>query len=545
MTTSKILAGDHQLAEVCVYGGTSAGVTAAIQAARMGKTVVFVSPVNHIGGMTISSLGFTDFGDEQALGGLSREFYHRLYLHYQNDEAWIWEHRSDFQNIGQGAAAFFEDDELATVFEPGVAERLFTQMLCEAGVRIVIGRLDLKNGVIKEGSQITAIRTEDGREFRAKMFIDATYEGDLLAGAGVSYFVGRESNTTHDETISGIQACLAKANQFPNGVRVSPYIGKNDPSSGLLPHINATPGGPDGAGDNRLQSYCYRMVLTDVPENRVKVTRPEGYDEREYEILLRYIEEGAEDFFRLSKTPNRKTDSNNHGAISCDFIGMNYGDDWNYAEADYAKRKEVEKAHENWQRGLIWTLQNHPRVPNALREFYAPWGLPKDEFTDHGNWPYDIYVREGRRMISDYVMTQHHCAGKVVAEDPIALGAYTMDSHHTQRYVAEGGILRNEGDLQHAIPRPYPIAYRSIIPNADECSNLLVPCALSSSHMAFGSIRMEPVFMILGQSAATAACIAIDDGATVQEVSYPKLKDRLLADGQILGLEVYQATNIL
>ena len=538
MTTTPVFSAPEKIvADVCVYGGVSGGVTAAIQAARMGKTTVLVSPTPHLGGMTTSGLGFTDFGNEHALGGISREFYHRIYLHYRQDAAWTWEKQGDFKNIGQGAAAFIAEKELATVFEPSIAEKILNEMLREAGVRVVVARLDREHGVTKEGACITAIRAENGQEIRAKVYIDATYEGDLLAAAGVSYTVGREANAVYNETISGIQALHSVGNQFSKTVRVDPYVIPGNPASGLLPHVNPDASGPDGSGDKRLQSYCYRMVLTDVAANRIALEKPEGYDEREYEILFRYIEQGATHFFKLSMMPNRKTDSNNSGPVSCDFIGMNYGADWNYAEAGYAKRAEVEKAHENWQRGLIWTLQHHPRVPKEIRDFYANWGLPKDEFADHNHWPYDIYVREGRRMVSDYVMTEHHCLSQVVAEDSIGLGAYTMDSHHIQRYVTAEGIVRNEGDLQHHIPKPYPIAYRAIVPKTGECSNLLVPWALSASHMAFGSIRMEPVFMTLGQSAATAACLAIDGGTTVQHVPYATLKARLLADGQILSLE--------
>ena len=520
--------------DICVYGGVSGGVTAAIQAARMGKSVVLISVTHHLGGMTTSGLGWTDFGNENVLGGISREFYHRLYLHYCKGPAWIWENQNEFNNAGQGAEAFIHSKELATVFEPGVAERILNEMLHEAGVCVVVARLDREQGVTRKGAEVMAIRTETGQEFRAKMFIDATYEGDLLAAAGVSYIVGREANAVYNETISGIQSERSKSHQFSKITTLSPYVIPSAPASGLLPHINPDAGGQDGAGDRRLQSYCYRMVLTDVPANRIAVEKPEGYDEREYELLFRLIEQGASRFFKLSLMPNRKTDSNNEGPVSCDFIGMNYGSDWNYAEAGYSRRAEVEKAHENWQRGLIWTLQHHPRVPVEICDFYASWGLPKDEFADHHHWPYDIYVREGRRMVSDYVMTEHNCLSRMTAEDSIALGAYTMDSHHTQRYVSEAGGIQNEGDIQHRIPQPYPIAYRSIVPKASECTNLLVPWALSASHMAFGSIRMEPVFMTLGQSAATAACLAIEAGTTVQDVPYPRLKARLLADGQIL-----------
>ncbi|MEI8309317.1 MAG: FAD-dependent oxidoreductase [Verrucomicrobiota bacterium] len=525
---------DSTRADVCVYGSTSGAITAAVQTARMGKTVILLSPTNHLGGMSTSGLGFTDFGSEEALGGLSREFYHRLYLHYQDVSAWVWQKRGDFKDKGQGAPAFIADKELATVFEPAVAEKVFGEMLKEAGVRVLIGRLDRDKGVRKEGNRITSVCLEDGTDLSARMFIDATYEGDLLAGVGVSYTIGREPNSTYGETVNGIQAQHSKKNQLPDGI--SPYVVKDDPASGLLPHVNPSAGGADGFGDKRLQSYCYRMVLTDVPENRIPVEKPDSYNERDYEILFRCIEAGQSHFFKLSMMPNRKTDSNNSAGLSCDAIGANYGDDWNYAEAGYAKRAEVERMHESWQRGLIWTLQHHPRIPQAIRDFYANWGLPKDEFSDNRNWAYDIYVREGRRMVSDYVMTEHNCSGKVIADDSIGMGAYTMDSHHTQRYVTESGMLKNEGDIQKHIPKPYPIAYRAIVPKANECSNLLVPWALSASHMAFGSIRMEPVFMGLGQSAATAACLAIDEGTSVQDVAYPKLRDRLLKDGVILSL---------
>lgn len=523
--------------DVCVYGGTSGAAIAAVQVARMGMRAILLSPVRHLGGMCVSGLGFVDLGSERALGGLSREFFQLLYRHYQNDSAWIWQKRDTFHNAGQNFEAFNADHLLATVFEPRVAEKIFLEMLRKAGVRVMTGQLDRETGVSKTGAKIVSIRTGGGTEIRAAVFIDATYEGDLLAGAGVSHTIGRESNTTYAESVNGIQAGRSRENQLPDGV--CPYVLKGDPTSGLLPHVNASAGGSDGTGDKRLQAYCYRMVLTDVPENRVVVEKPENYSERDYEILFRSIEAGQTrvPFFKFSMVPNRKTDSNNSCGISCDAIGGNFGENWNYAEASYAMRAEVDKAHENWQRGLIWTLQNHPRVPRELRGFYSKWGLPMDEFPDNHHWPYDIYVREGRRMVSDYVMTEHNCTGGIIADDPIALGSYTMDSHHTQRYVTPEGHLKNEGDIQLEVTKPYPIAYRAIIPKASECTNLLVPWALSASHMAFGSIRMEPVFMMLAQSAATAACLSIIEGETVQQVPYSKLRDRLQKDGQVLSLE--------
>lgn len=405
-------------------------------------------------------------------------------------------------------------------------------MLKEHGITVVTARLDLKNGVAMDGKRIQKIRTEDGREFAGKMFIDATYEGDLLPGAGVSFTVGREANTTYNETINGIQAKRALKNQLPDGI--DPYISRGNPSSGLLPGVNPDAGGEDGQGDKRLQAYCFRMCLTDVPANRVNIEKPEGYDEATYEILFRAIEAGQHSkFTKFTLMPNRKTDSNNDSGISNNFIGANYGKDWNWTTLDHDERLALAKKHEHWQRGLVWTLQNHPRVPENIRKQYSKWGLPKDEFTDNKHWPHQIYVREARRMISDFVMTEHHCTRKQAVPESIGLAAYTMDSHAVQRCV-KNGMVKNEGDVQVSIPGPYPVSYRAIVPKKGECENLLVTWSLSASHMAFGSIRMEPVFMILSQSAATAADIAMDHGVSVQDVPYEILKKRLLEDDQRL-----------
>jgi hypothetical protein len=403
-------------------------------------------------------------------------------------------------------------------------------MVAEAGVTVIKGRLDLRRGVTKKGTRIKSIRLDDGTTSMASMFIDASYEGDLLAAAGVSYVTGRESNSEFDERGNG-NTGVAHKNQLPNGI--SPYVDPDDPSSGLLPGVNADLGGEKGDGDHRLQAYCYRMVLTDVPENRVMIDKPDGYDEQDYEILFRAIEAGQDGgFFKTSPVPNRKTDSNNTGGISTDFIGMNYGDDWNWATLDYDAREALADDHRQWQVGLVWTLQHHSRVPAAIREQYAKWGLPKDEFVDNRHWPFNLYIREARRMRADFVMTENHCKRKLPVDDPIGMGAYTLDSHNTQRVVANG-MVKNEGDIQSYLGgKPYGIAYRAIVPPVEECDNLLVPWALSATHIAFGSIRMEPVFMILGQSAATAACLAIDAECTVQDVPYATLRKRLLADDQ-------------
>ncbi len=525
------MAGSHQ-ADVVVYGDASGGVTAAVQAARMGKSTILVSQYGHLGGMTSSGLGLTDIGNDRILGGLSREFYHKLYQHYQKPGSWIQEKRDEFTNVGQGLPALNEKTELASTFEPRVAEAVFDAMVKEAGVKVVKGRLDLKNGVVKSGKRITALRLEDGTEIKGRMFIDASYEGDLLPGAGVKFVTGREANAEFGEQTNG-NTGAAKKNQLPNGI--DPYAVEGDSSSGLLPGVNPDPGGKKGDGDHRLQAYCYRMCLTDAPDNRVTIGKPAGYNEADYEILFRAIKAGQKaDFFKLSHLPNRKTDSNNNGGISTDFIGMNYGPDWNWATLDHKGRETLAAKHRDWQLGLVWTLQNHPRVPEDIRKAYAPWGLPKDEFTSNGHWPYNIYVREARRMRSDFVMTEGHCKHKLPVEDPVGMGAYTLDSHNTQRFV-HNGIVKNEGDIQSYIGgKAYGISYRAIVPPAAESENLLVPWALSATHISFGSIRMEPVFMVLGQSAATAACMAIDDGFPIQKVPYDKLRERLIRDGQKL-----------
>lgn len=519
-------------ADVVVYGDASGGVTAAVQVARMGKTVILVSQYGHLGGLTSSGLGWSDIGNDAILGGISKKFYHRLYQHYQNDHAWTQESRATFPNEGQGVPALNPKTELASTFEPKVAEKIFDDMARENGVRIIKGRLDLKNGTLKNGPRITAIRLEDGRLVHGRVFIDASYEGDLLDKAGVSFVIGRESNATYDETGNGITG-PRQGNQLPN--KIDPYLVQGDPKSGLLPGVNPDMGGEVGDGDHRLQAYCYRMVLTDVESNRLPIPKPANYDPADYELFFRSIEAGQKGgFFKTTLVPNRKTDGNNTGGISCDWIGGNYGPDWNWATLDHQERESLAAKHRDYQLGFLWTLQNHERVPEKIRQDTSRWGLAKDEFTDNGNWPYNLYVREARRMKSDFVMTENHCRRSLPVEDPVGMGAYTLDSHHVQRFVHKG-MVKNEGDIQsHLNGKAYGISYRAIVPRESECDNLLVPWALSASHIAFGSIRMEPVFMILGQSSGTAASLAIDADCAVQEVPYDKLRTRLLKDGQKL-----------
>jgi hypothetical protein len=515
--------------DVCVYGGTSAGVIAAIQVRKMGRSVILVSPDKHLGGMTSGGLGFTDMGDERTVGGLSRDYFHRIWVYYQNPPAWPFEAREAFRNAGQHGPGLNADLEIATVFEPHVAERTFADLISENAVEVVPGRLDRKNGVRMAGSKITSMQTEDGRVFSADAFIDATYEGDLMAGAKVRYTVGREANSQYRETADGIQPGQ-RGNQLPDGI--DPFRIKGDLASGLLPRVNPTPGGVPGSADCKIQAYCYRMCLTDLPANRLPIEKPAGYDAADYEILFRAIEAGqAGGFCKFSGLPNRKTDSNNESGISTDFIGMNY----EYPEADYTTRERIAHAHELWQRGLLWTLQNHPRIPASIRKSYGRWGLPKDEFIDSGHWPSQLYVREARRMVNDHVIDEAAILHRT-APQPIGLGSYTMDSHNVQYHVNAQGFIAAEGNVQKATKGPYQIDLGAIVPKRGECDNLLVPVCLAASHIAYGSIRMESVFMILGQSAGTGAALACEDHRAMQDLDYARLKARLEADGQILAL---------
>ncbi len=520
-------AAEEPLRDVVVYGGTSGGVAAAVQAARMGASVVLIEPGSHLGGLTSGGLGATDIGNKQAIGGIAREFYERIYRYYQAPSAWKQETPEAYKTRKGGRSI---DADTMWGFEPHAAEEVYRQMVQEAKVPVVFGeRLDLKTGVKKEGGRITAIVMESGKAFPGRMFIDATYEGDLMAKAGVSYTVGREPNARYGETLNGVQTAQAKHHQFVRPV--DPYLKPGDPKSGLLPGVHGDGPGKDGEGDRRVQAYCFRLCTTDAPANRVPWPKPEGYDPLRYELLLRNFEAGD---LRVPwnpvHMPNRKTDTNNNFAISTDNIGMNY----EYPDGDYATRERIFREHETYQKGLLWTLANSPRVPEEVRRVYQTWGLAKDEFQATGNWPHQLYVREARRMVSGYVMTEQNCRGTRAAEDPVGLGAYGMDSHHVQRYVDPSGHARNEGDVQVGGFSPYPISFRSIVPKRAECGNLLVPVCLSATHISYGSIRMEPVFMVLGQSAATAAVQAIHDKADVQAIDYARLRARLLADKQVL-----------
>ena len=522
--------------DVVIYGGSSAAVTAAVQVKKMGRTAIIVTPDRHLGGLTSSGLGWTDSGNTGSIGGLAREFYHRVYLKYQNPEVWRWERMEDFANVGQGTRAMVHEEQIMWIFEPRIALAVFNEWVEEMGIPVVReAYLDRENGVKMEGTRIISITTLCGRTFAGKQFIDATYEGDLMAAAGVSYRVGRESNSEFGENWNGnlIGHRSQHGHWFPPG-QVDPFVIPGDPTSGLLPQISDCEPGVWGEGDHRVQAYTFRVCMTNHPENRIPFPRPEGYDPAYFELMIRVFETGWRDTFRkFDPIPNRKTDTNNHGPFSYNYVGQNY----DYPQASYERRREIIAAHKRHQQGLLYFLRTDPRVPPEIQTRINEWGLPKDEFLDNGHWPHQIYVREARRMVGEHVMTEHDVLGRRPVLRPIGMGSYTMDSHNVRRIVTAEGYVQNEGDVGVRVPRPYSIDFGSLIPKREECTNLSVVICVSATHIAFGSIRMEPVFMIFGQSAATAAVMAIEAGVAIQDVDYATLRARLLADGQRL---VYQ-----
>lgn len=544
------LSGQSQEYDIVIYGGTSAGIAAAIQSSRMGKSVVLIEPTNRIGGLTTGGLGQTDIGNKHAIGGISREFYENIKTYYDNPANWKWQKKSEYLDSGQTRTE--ENENAMWTFEPSAALSVYKKMLSKENVTLIYNeRLNRKKGVEKANGKITGIEMESGKGYVGKVFIDATYEGDLMAAAGVSYTYGRESNDQYGETLNGVQAnsintsltgMVSRNGFYHNFVAgVDAYIKKGDPKSGLLPNVAAKPG-LEGSGDKKIQAYCFRMCLTDVLENRIPFKKPANYKEIDYELLFRNYEArtgSIRDMYSYgnsllpwinSSMPNRKTDTNNKFGFSTDYIGKNYA----YPEASYEEREKIVEDHRNYQMGLMWTLANHPRIPEEVRVEASKWGTTKDEFERADGWQQQLYVREARRMIGDYVMTQHNCEGLHIPNDAIGLAAYGMDSHNVQRYIDANGFVQNEGNVEAHGFKPYPISYKSLVPKREECRNLIVPVCLSATHIAFGSIRMEPVFMVLGQSAATAAALSIDNGTSVQEVPYRELQRILVNDGQRL-----------
>jgi FAD dependent oxidoreductase len=518
-------------ADVIVYGGTSAAVTTAVQVQRMGQSVIIVSPDYHLGGMSSSGLGFTDTGNKEVIGGLAREFYQLIYQHYQKPDSWKWQKQSEYGNTGQGNPAIDGEKRTMWIFEPHVAEAAFETLIKQNNITVHRDEwLDRENGLVKKNGKVVSFKTLSGKVYKGDIFVDATYEGDLMASAGVSFTVGREDNGLYNETWNGVQAGVFHHGHYFKD-KIDPYKIPGDPSSGLLPRISTEKPGENGSGDSKIQAYCFRLCLTQNPENRVPIAKPEGYDSTQYELLARLSATRWDEFFgKYDPIPNLKTDVNNHGPFSFDNIGMN----WDYPETSYERRKEIINEQILYQKGLLYFMATDRRLPAWVRETMNKWGFSKDEFEDNGNWPYNIYVREARRMIGEYIMTENDVLCKRPVPNSIGMGSYTMDSHNVQRYVTSEGYVQNEGDIGVGAPKPYQISLGSIMPEKDECSNLIVPVCVSCSHIAFGSIRMEPVFMILGQSAGTVASMALKIKKNIHELTYDEIRNQLIANGQIL-----------
>jgi len=520
-------------ADIIIYGGTSAAVVSAVEAVKSGKKVLVVSPDTHLGGLSSGGLGFTDTGNKSTIGGLSREFYHRVWLHYNDSTAWKWQKHSEYGNKGQGTVAMDGENRTMWIFEPHVAEQVFEDLIAENKITVLRNEwLDRNNGLVKENGQIVSFKTLSGKTFSGKMFIDATYEGDLMAVAGVSYHVGREACSVYNETWNGVQGeVFQHGHHFKD--KIDPYKISGKPESGLLYGISSEKIAANCLGDTKIQAYCFRLCMSSNPNNLVPFPKPENYNPANYELLGRVFDAGWREWFnKFDMIPNRKTDTNNHGPFSSDFIGMNY----DYPEATYERRKEIIREHEDYQKGLLYYVANDPRVPKEIHDEMQKWGLAKDEFQDNGNWSRQLYIREARRMVGVYVTSENDVLAKREVPQPVGMGSYAMDSHNVQRYVTSEGFVQDEGDIGVDPKAPYSISYGSIIPKKEECSNLLVPVCVSSSHIAYGSIRMEPVFMILGQSAAIAAVLAIDNKVGVQQVNYALLKEKLLKAGQVIEM---------
>jgi hypothetical protein len=532
-------------ADVCVYGGTSGGVVAAVQAARMGKSVVLAEPGRHLGGMTSGGLSAVDIGEPRSVGGIAREYFTKLAA--TTGKQLVWDQPFDRKSGGPATGG-------AYAIEPHRAEQLFHELARDAGVSVKFGARLAE--VVTSQNRISQFVTEDGVVYRAKMFIDATYEGDLMARAGVSHTLKREANSQYGESYNGIhyaEKYRPRTNhqkpgsngRVPGGQGVwdrdfplDPFVIKGDPKSGLLPLIDASDPGVPGEAAPGVQAYCYRLCLSTNPKNSRPIDPPAGYDPKQYELVARFIEacQSIGDdmdlrwFSKHDPLPNDKWDFN-----TATFGGNLPGASHAWPEASYAERDVIAKVHENYHRGLLHFLATDPRVPEKVRKDRLRFGLPKDEFPDTGGWPHQLYIREGRRMVSDLVLTEHHTFGRRIAPQSVGLGSYGTDIHEIRRIVKDGLVIR-EGKVAGGRGGfgPYQIGYEAIVPKRTECENLLVTFAISASHSAFASLRMEPVLMIVSQSAAAAACQAIDDGRAVQEIDYDRLRTRLIADGQVL-----------
>ena len=507
LAASRGLAADQSY-DVVVYGATASGVAAAVAAARQGARVALVEPGKHLGGMVSGGLGHTDTGKIETIGGISLEFFKRVGRQYNQAVAWD--------------------------FEPHVAEDVFETMAREAGVKVAYDTRLREHGAVQtKNDRIASIRMGSGDVFSGQVFIDASYEGDLMAQCGVTFTWGREGRDQYDESFAGVREGHEYAGHWFE-VSVSAY----DSHHNLLPNINHGARGQAGAADRKVQAYNFRLCMTKDKSNQVSIPRPDNYNPHEYELLARLIDGTVKanksvprlgELVSISPLPNGKTDINNNGAFSTDYIGRN----WDYPYAGYHRRGESWREHANYTAGFFYFLGHDRRVPSELRSEMREWGLAKDEFTDTGNWPFQLYVRESRRMVGEYVMVQRDLETEVAKPDAIGMGSYNTDSHNVQRYVDDEGNAQNEGDVE--VPTvPFQIPYRTLLPKRQECGNLLVPVCASASHIGYGALRLEPVYMIMGEAAGVAATMAADMKQAVQAVDAGALVKELAKRGAVM-----------
>jgi hypothetical protein len=496
--------------DLVVYGGTAGGVMTAVSGAREGLKVVLVEPGDHLGGMATGGLSRTDFGKKEVIGGYALEFYWRVGRKYA------------IQRFAQDVAWFYE---------PKTGEQVLREMLEQAGVRVLMRhRLREKTGVEKSGTKLASIQTENGARFAGRMFADCSYEGDLMAQSGVRYTFGRESQAEYGESLAGVRE-RTPLHQFL--VRVSPV----DANGKLLAEVDSGPRGVPGSADRKIQAYNFRMILSEDPANQVAFPKPPAYYPNRYELLARLLDAMTAKLGRapvmnevtlIARIPNGKADINNQGAFSTDYIGKS----WGYPDGDYATRARIWQDHVDYVKGFFYFLAHDPRVPASLQKEINSWGLAKDEFVDTENWPHQLYIREARRMLGEFVVTQKDLQTDLKKPDVIGMGSYNSDSHNIQRLATSDGAVENEGDMQVAVT-PYQIPYRVMLPKRDQAVNLLVPVCFSASHVAYSSLRMEPQYMILGQAAGVAASLALKSGKPVQEISVAALQEKLKSQGAV------------
>lgn len=520
--------------DLVIYGATSAGVTASIQGAKLGYKVLLIEPSDHLGGMLVEGLGGSDidnhgnFQNSPAVSGLALEFYRRIASKYDQIEK--------LENVIANGIK----DPSVWRFESKVAEQVIREWLTEypqlkilSGQRLIEG----EGAVTLADGRIISISLESGTEVGGRIFIDSTIEGDLLAAAGISYAVGRENNSKYGETLNGIRG-ENTYRQFE--VNVDPYRIRGDPKSGLIPTIQDEPFGVAGEADDRLQAFCFRVCLTQDPDNQIPFHAPPDYEREEYEIYLRYLKAGGKLYTPRATLPNGKTDLGAWHDLSHNLYGMNRG----YPEASYQRRQEILEYHRDFTQGLFYFLATDPEVgklDSARQKNWASWGLAKDEFVDNAGWPRNFYVRDGRRMVSDYVITEHHVRKKnpTPVTDAVALAFWPPDVHHVRRIVKDG-YAYNEGFVFGGDAwRPLPISYRTLLPKVEECTNLITPTCISSSHIAYGAIRIEWTFMVLGQSAALMADQAIRRHIPIQSLDYRELKEQIARAGIVLEVNPF------